>query len=170
MSKSIVLTLTLCAGLVAAAAAPASAQTAHPQCGDTITQDTTLYADLVDCPGDGLVIGANGVTLDLGGHVVDGAGANDSAGVSGSGFHGARIENGTVRQFGVGIALATRTHRGTGASGNVLRRLEIVDNDRTASGCPGAPPTCSSTAVSPATAAPASRWTTRRAATGSSRT
>ena len=47
---------------------------AHVTCGDVITQDTTLDSDLIDCPGDGLVIGADGVTLDLGGHTVDGTG------------------------------------------------------------------------------------------------
>ena len=46
----------------------------HVQCGDVISQDTTLDSDLIDCPGDGLVIGADGITLDLGGHTVDGDG------------------------------------------------------------------------------------------------
>ena len=46
----------------------------HVQCGDVITQDTTLDSDLIDCPGDGLVIGADDVTLDLNGHTVDGDG------------------------------------------------------------------------------------------------
>ena len=41
-------------------------------CGDVITQDTTLDSDLIDCPGDGVVIGASGITLDLAGHTIDG--------------------------------------------------------------------------------------------------
>ena len=41
-------------------------------CGDVITQDTKLGNDLVDCPADGLVIGADDVTLDLHGHTIDG--------------------------------------------------------------------------------------------------
>jgi hypothetical protein len=53
----------------------------HVQCGDVITQDTTLDSDLIDCPGDGLVIGADNVTLDLNGHTIDGSAADDSAGV-----------------------------------------------------------------------------------------
>lgn len=88
----------------------------HVQCGDVIAQDTQLDSDLIDCPGDGLVIGADGVTLDLNGHVIDG--------ISTSGLHGARgivgtstsacpvgcsrgvtIENGTIRQFFLGLEL-----------------------------------------------------------------
>ena len=46
----------------------------HVQCGDVITQGTTLDSDLIDCPGDGLVIGADNITLDLNGHTVDGDG------------------------------------------------------------------------------------------------
>ena len=53
-------------------APPASAS--HVNCGDVITQDTTLDSDLLNCPGDGLVIGADGVTVDLAGHTIDGTG------------------------------------------------------------------------------------------------
>ena len=55
---------------LAFAAAPASAQ---PVCGQTITQDTTLTADL-DCGDDPVVIGASGITLDLGGNNASGNG------------------------------------------------------------------------------------------------
>ena len=43
-------------------------------CGDTITADTTLDSDLVDCPSNGIVIGADDITLDLNGHTVAGDG------------------------------------------------------------------------------------------------
>src|SRR5215211_9424438 len=46
-----------------------------PGCGDTITTDTSLHKDLVDCPNNGIIIGADGVTLDLNGHTIDGDGA-----------------------------------------------------------------------------------------------
>ncbi len=45
------------------------------RCGATITADTTLHHDLLDCPGNGIVIGADHITLDLNGHTVDGAGS-----------------------------------------------------------------------------------------------
>ncbi len=46
-------------------------------CGTTITTDTTLDVDLVDCPDHGIVIGADDITLDLNGHVIDGDGFAD---------------------------------------------------------------------------------------------
>lgn len=90
------------AGLLALAA-PAAAQAAGPACGATITSDTRLRADLVDCPADGLVIGADNVTLDLGRRTVDGTGAG--VGIRLAGHRGVRIKGGTVREFGVGLAL-----------------------------------------------------------------
>jgi hypothetical protein len=74
-------------------------------CGATITSDTRLRADLTDCPGDGLVIGKDGITLDLGRRTVDGAGAQASAGIRLNGRRNVRIKNGTVQEFGVGVAL-----------------------------------------------------------------
>ncbi len=45
-------------GVTLGTATPAHATVS---CGDTITVDTTLYADLLDCAGDGLIIGRNNV-------------------------------------------------------------------------------------------------------------
>jgi parallel beta-helix repeat protein len=108
-------------GLLALNAASAAAS--HVGCGDTITQDTTLDSDLT-CPGDGLVIGAHGVTLDLGGHTISGAGAAFSAGVR---FQNeispqdVTIRRGTIRGFDVGI-LAEPVER------LAVRRLAITNN------------------------------------------
>ena len=85
-----------------AAAPPAAAV----QCGQVITSDTTLANDLVDCPGTALTIGADGVTLDLGGHLVDGTNASGSEGIAVDGRTGVTIRRGTVREFRVnGVAL-----------------------------------------------------------------
>ena len=46
----------------------------HVGCGDTITTDTTLDSDLVNCPNNGIIIGADNITLDLNGHTIDGDG------------------------------------------------------------------------------------------------
>ena len=40
------------------------ASAGHVSCGDTITTDTTLDSDLLDCPSNGIVIGAADITLD----------------------------------------------------------------------------------------------------------
>jgi hypothetical protein len=64
--------------LVAALCIAQTANAARPpayrlSCGDTVTADTVLRGDIVGCAGTALVIGADGVRLDLGGHAVDGA-------------------------------------------------------------------------------------------------
>jgi hypothetical protein len=59
------------AAAVAASSAAAS-QPAAVHCGETLTKRVRLKADLVDCPGDGLIVGASGITIDLNGHTIDG--------------------------------------------------------------------------------------------------
>ena len=59
-------------GTIFASADSAMARPPDPNCGETITANTTLYADLTDCPNEGIVIGADDVTLDLNGHSIDG--------------------------------------------------------------------------------------------------
>jgi hypothetical protein len=39
----------------------------HVECGEVVTRDTTLDSDLIDCPANGIVIGADDITLDLNG-------------------------------------------------------------------------------------------------------
>jgi hypothetical protein len=51
------------------------------------------------------VIGADDVTLDLGGRTLDGSGAPGSAGVRLAGRRGVKIVGGTVAGFATGIAL-----------------------------------------------------------------
>jgi nitrous oxidase accessory protein NosD len=98
-------TLVVLTAVVAAATLPSTALASTPGCGDTITRDTTLHRDLTNCPGDGLVIGAPGVTLDLDGHTIDGDGAgDDDQGVSNRGaYDRLAVVDGTVREFGIGI-------------------------------------------------------------------
>ena len=81
-------------------------------CGATITADTTLSSDLVDCPSNGIVIGADDITLDLNGHTVAGNGepakrcARDDVcdvGVVNDGHDGVTVRNGSVHGFGTGV-------------------------------------------------------------------
>ncbi len=110
--------------------APASA--GGVRCGDVITEDTKLEEDLVDCPGNGLEIGADGVTLDLGGHVVDGTGTGQ--GIRSHGNSHVQIKRGTIRQFGVGISLGRApsfpggSERGPASQNHLLRNLTVRDN------------------------------------------
>jgi hypothetical protein len=66
-----IVALTLISGVMAT---PAMASVPPLACGDTIVADTTLRADLLSCEGNGLVIGADGILLNLNGHVVAGNG------------------------------------------------------------------------------------------------
>jgi parallel beta-helix repeat protein len=89
-----------------------------PACGDTITRSITLHADLADCPGDGLIIGADGVTLDLAGHTIDGDAivGGDDSGVRIDGHRRVTVRGGAIREFDHAVHL-------TGASHNHLTRL-----------------------------------------------
>lgn len=95
----------LCTGIALAIATAASA-TAAPttdtlSCGDTVTTSVTLTEDLLDCPGDGLVVGADGVTIDLNGHTV--SGVWPSSGIRIEGFDGVTVRNGVLWVFNFGV-------------------------------------------------------------------
>jgi parallel beta-helix repeat protein len=89
------------------------AEASHVSCGDTITADTTLDSDLLDCPNNGIVIGADGVTLDLNGHSIDGDGTEFPGcdemtelcdiGVANDFHDGVTVRDGSVREFGIGV-------------------------------------------------------------------
>lgn len=94
----------IAAAALAAAGTPAAAESSALTCGTVVTHDVRLTHDLVDCPSDGLVIGASGVTIDLGGHTIDGTGVG--AGIeNGAGHDDVTVRNGTVREFVFGIHL-----------------------------------------------------------------
>jgi parallel beta-helix repeat protein len=100
----------------------------HVSCGATITADTTLDSDLVNCPNNGIVIGADNITLDLNGHRIDGNGEliEDCAeicdtGVVNDGHRRVTIQDGSVREFAVGVFVG-------GASSNRLLHLSASHN------------------------------------------
>lgn len=112
---------------------PASGQ-AHSSsvgCGTTIVADTRLLTDLTNCPDNGIVIGADDITLDLNGHTVSGDGQpvascpdgeSCDVGVDNSAGHaGVTISGGAVRSFDVGV-------RVVGASENRIRGLASANN------------------------------------------
>ena len=100
---------------------PSQALATHVQCGDVITQDTTLDSDLVNCPGDGVVIGAGGITLDLSGHTVDGTGAGDGqTGVYDEGHDGVTVEGGRIQEFYSAVYLDD-------ADANAIRSVSVTD-------------------------------------------
>ena len=70
------------AALIAAglSAVPAAAEpTPVLGCGSVVTTSVTLTADITGCTGDGLVVGRDGITIDLGYYTISGAGLPDQA-------------------------------------------------------------------------------------------
>jgi parallel beta-helix repeat protein len=93
----------------------------HVKCGDTITQDTRLDNDLLNCPGDGVVIGADNITLDLNDHLIDGTGFPTSgAGVDNNAGHdGVTITGGRIQEFAAGVQF-------TAADNGQITRLTVT--------------------------------------------
>jgi parallel beta-helix repeat protein len=108
--------------VLTALAGPSAAAARHGQplrCGDAITTDTRLTANLMDCA-EGVVIGADGITLDLNGHRIDGDASVDSVGIDVEGHRGVTIENGAVREFAEGVLVL-------GGSDITIRRVTSTD-------------------------------------------
>ena len=102
----------------ASLALPASnVQADQAGCGQVLTGNITLTNDLVACAGDGLVIGAGGITVDLNGHLVQGTGLG--VGVRNPGHHSVTIRNGTIRNFDHGVLLQA------GSQGNTVAGISF---------------------------------------------
>ncbi len=83
---------------------PATAGASTALCGTTITVNTTLTEDVGPCPADGIEIGANNITLNLGGHTVFGTPTpGDGLGVWAQNKTGITVRSGTVRDFDAGV-------------------------------------------------------------------
>lgn len=114
----------LVAGL--AGFAPAAAAGPALTCGASVSASVTLTANLGPCLGDGLVVTASAVTLDLNGHTVTGAGSNpagaiDQAGIRLAGVGHVTVKGGTVRGFFVGVLAK-------GGDDNVITRMTVTHN------------------------------------------
>jgi parallel beta-helix repeat protein len=90
-------------------------------CGETITESVRIANSLFDCPAEGRVVGAPGITIDLGGHRIGGTGTGNGI-ANGAGHANVTIRNGSVRGFGYGIWLEN-------AADNVLTGLRVTGNN-----------------------------------------
>jgi parallel beta-helix repeat protein len=114
----------------------------HVSCGAVITTDTTLDSDLVDCPNNGVVIGADDVTLDLNGHTIAGDGEEFKQcpkkefcdiGVLNDGHDGVTVRDGSVREFGVGAFVGKARHNrvlGISSSRNTFFGFVVTQSSR----------------------------------------
>ncbi len=101
-------------------AVPAGAS--HVLCGDTLTTDTVLDSSLLDCPGNGLIIGADNITVELNGNVVKGADAPGSVGIQISDRIGVTVKGpGVVERFEGGIDI-------TGGGQNTVKDVTVANN------------------------------------------
>ena len=99
-----------------------SAAAAAVACGQVITESTTLSTDVGPCAGAGLIVGTDGITLDLAGHRVFGApGEGDNVGVTLEDRTGVTVTGGEIADFGAGVAIL-------GGSGNTVRQVHLHDN------------------------------------------
>jgi nitrous oxidase accessory protein NosD len=122
MRTPLVVLLLAVGGYLVLGAGQASAS--HVSCGDTITASTTLDSDLVNCPGNGIVVGADGITLDLNGHTIDGDEPEEcnevcDFGVANFEHADVTIEGGSVREFALALIVG-------GAPNNRLVHLSLT--------------------------------------------
>ena len=83
--------------------------------------NVTLTADLLGCPGNGIIIGADSITLDCNGHVIAGDSAEHDYGILLDGKRNATIKNCSVRAFWRGVGLLK-------ASDNILNNNTVSNN------------------------------------------
>ena len=133
-----ILRLTLALSVVTPllAIAPASAEPAPPlACGSVVTTDVTLTADITGCTGDGLIVGKNGITIDLGRHRISGGlgysdvaepgsvgvriGVHDGVTLKGAATDPFALENNEIVGFETAVLL------GNGAENNTVKRLNL---------------------------------------------
>src|SRR4051794_16666741 len=105
--------------LAVLAPAPAAATVLH--CGDTVTGNVRLGRDL-DCTGRpaGLHAGADGVTIDLGGHTLSAA-DGQGTGIAFDGHAAVRVRRGTVAGFELGVL--------ADGPGAILQRVATLAGD-----------------------------------------
>jgi nitrous oxidase accessory protein NosD len=135
--RRLLLTLSVLAALALAAAPAQAKRPVTVSCGQTLTHSVKLANNLTDCPGDGLVIGADNITVDLNGHTIDGVVSQTfdcevgPQGPSGEGIKnedghdGLTVEGGTVQQFVDGFDAFSQTDAMTDSR---LRHLTLRDN------------------------------------------
>lgn len=102
-----------------------AAAAAHVGCGAVITADTTLHSDIGPCPGNGLIVSASNIKLDLNGHTVSGdpevRESPDKAGILLLHVTGVSVGDGTVQGFDGGLVIR-------GGGDHTIRRLTALDN------------------------------------------
>jgi hypothetical protein len=112
---------------------PAVAATTPVRCGDTIMTSVVLTKNLT-CSGDGLLVGATGVTIDLNGHTISGSGSGIGISTSAPWLNPIdsgefSIINGTIRGFESGVRLVFMSPSADRRTQSHLTHVRIVGNN-----------------------------------------
>ena len=105
--------------------APGAAQAKAVKCGQVVKKDLTLTQNL-DCSSvdsGGLVVGKDGITIDLGGHTITGAGSSAlNEGIENEGHDNVTITNGAITRFQDDIFLSN-------VAKNTVSKLKLRSGD-----------------------------------------
>lgn len=133
----IVSRLGLAGAVLAAGFAVAPAAAAPPPvlgCGSVVTTSVTLTADITGCTGDGLIVGRNGITIDLGVHRISGSDPWDLAAPGTVGIRVGDLDRVTIKGTATDpmalsnneiIGFETAILLGKGAEKNTVKRLNL---------------------------------------------
>jgi nitrous oxidase accessory protein NosD len=110
--------LAAAAGCVLVVTTGAASGTAVDLCGSTVLTDVKLKHDLA-CTGTALIVGADGIRINLAGHTISGGGTG--AGILIAGRQGVWIVGGKIENFTAGIQVNNST-------GVVVKRMAFVGN------------------------------------------
>ncbi len=90
-------------------------------CGQVVTESVTLSANL-ECSTDGLIAGADGITINLNGFTIAGPGGESSkVGIMLANNDNVQVTGGTVKGFQAGVL-------NTGGSGNTISKVTFTEN------------------------------------------
>ncbi len=90
-------------------------------CGQVVSESVTLSANL-ECSTDGLIAGANGITINLNGFTIAGPGGESSkVGIMLANNDNVQVTGGTVKGFQAGVL-------NTGGSGNTISKVTFTEN------------------------------------------
>ncbi|MEJ7641187.1 MAG: right-handed parallel beta-helix repeat-containing protein [Candidatus Nitrosocosmicus sp.] len=90
-------------------------------CGQVVKESVTLSANL-ECSTDGLIAGADGITIDLNGFTIAGPGGESSkVGIMLANNDDVQVTGGTIKGFQAGVL-------NTGGSGNTISKVTFTEN------------------------------------------
>ncbi len=118
MKLRIALALALGAGLLAVGA-PSYASS--PACGATVTHNVKLKKNVRCTAGNGLVVGASNITINLNHHTISTTSVGQGNGVDATNFFGITVTNGKIRGFNNGVNF-------DGVIGGTISKIKAKNN------------------------------------------